>query len=258
MARLQFTIRDMLVLTFVVAAALSCLRAFGPDAAPCVSAAAVAAFGYWLTSELERRSLYDVMVAFYLGALGSMVAHGWRYWRTLWPPDWYWQESAPLLAVAAIVAGAVATWRFDRRDRRSPIVAEATTDWRLSRMLRYRRAVLIAGFLLVMSFALALLNNQPGFPHFQPFSYVVGLAMGAIFTCMLGAVAAIAYYVFRIGLTERGRVYAVGHVVLCVLFFFLCVVGVALVPTLVLYDVQRWRRAESGGDPNDSDAPDPM
>jgi hypothetical protein len=68
---------------------------------------------------------------------------------------------------------------------------------------------------------------------------------------ILGGSLVTCYYVFCIGLRELGLKYAVGHVLLCMAFSLMMLIGVIVVPLLVRYDIERRRQFE-GELPDDS------
>ena len=41
-----------------------------------------------------------------------------------------------------------------------------------------------------------------------------------------------------------GLAYAIGHVVICIVFTYMMLIGIMVVPLLVLSDIERWRPAE--------------
>jgi hypothetical protein len=239
---LQFSIRTMLLATLLVAMVMAFVRAYGDPVAPCLFGIVAAGAGYWLTVYRRRRRAFDVISFYFLGALaGTLVLEHLRAKPIM---DWQTQASTEMwmfggMVLSATAVGVAAAGWFRRRNGRTRDEADSAvgraTELRLERILRVRRLVLVQGAVLI-GLLLATGSLTRFLALFRTQSLILEAAALVAFLHALAGAALVGYDVFRIGLAERGPWYAVGHLLIYVVFL---PISVVLVPVLIQGDIER-------------------
>ena len=125
------------------------------------------------------------------------------------------------------------------------IAGGSVTDLLLEKMFRARRFAL-SDWAVLAGLSVALWVN--GWAHLltDRGELVLIVAILGVLLAIYVAALVICYYVFRIGLRERGVGYTTGHVVLFIALSLVPLIGVVFVPLLIRSDVDRWRRSAKG------------
>jgi hypothetical protein len=131
-------------------------------------------------------------------------------------------------------------------------MGKAPADLLLDRMFLARRVALGAAAVCVGTWIALFLGWYACLSTDHAQLRLIGAALMAPLTVANWAAQAVAllgslvtwYYVFRVGLRGPGLGYALGHLLLCVVLTCVMLLGIMVVPLLLRYDTERWRRAE--------------